>query len=383
VWGSEVFQNFPHRKYAIVHGSKAQRLKALNRNVDFFIINHDGIKTVEDELILLLKPDIIIVDEMTAFKNAQADRSKCARRICNSAKGVWGMSGNPTPNCPTEAFGQAKLVRPDNPNVPKYFTKFKNEVMTQINQFLWVPKPGTDQYVAKMLSPAIRYKRSECIDLPPCSYQTLEIGMNKEQQKMYSALMDEYIAEHEQGEISASNAGVRAIKLLQVTSGAIYNDDRQVIKINVKNKLDELDNIWNSTSNKKLIVFSSFKPSIDIILGHLRDRGISAEKITGDVSMRRRSSYFDSFQSGSLQVLVVQPQAASHGLTLTASSTIVWFTPIPSGEVFQQANARITRPGQKYNQLIIKLIGSPAEARVYKALDNKENMSHALLELFT
>jgi hypothetical protein len=68
---------------------------------------------------------------------------------------------------------------------------------------------------------------------------------------------------------------------------------------------------------------------------------------------------------------------------LTASSTIVWFTPIPSGEVFQQANARITRPGQKYNQLIIKLIGSPAEARVYKALDNKENMSHALLELFT
>ena len=382
VWGKSIFKNLLHRKYEILHGSRAVRLNNLSKDVDFYIINHDGFKSIGEEL-AKAKFDIIIIDELTAFKTHTTKRWKAANKVMRPCKGLWGMTGNPTPNAPTEAFGQAKLINPTNTNLPKYFSQFRQMTMTQINMYTWSTKPDCEETVAKILTPAIRYVRDDCIDLPPCTIQDVDIEMSKEQAMVYKDLMDEYVHEYAEGRITAANAAVKTIKLLQVSAGCVYNDDRKYKIIDCKPKLDYLWNQWEGIKNGKFIIFSAFKGSIEMLMNYAEDKKIRAAFINGDVSLTKRSNHIDRFQDGNLEWLVLQPQAASHGLTLTAAHNSTWFTPIASGEVYQQANARITRPGQLNKQLITRMSCSKAEKRIFTALDRKEKMSDAILDLFT
>lgn len=393
VWFNELMRNVPQRRAVIAHGSPIIRQTAIkNPLAEFTIINHDGIKSCE-ELIIAEQYDVILIDELTAYKSHQSERSKCMKRITdmqdrshNRARtrdgAVWGMTGEITPNSPLEAFYPAKIVNPHNKWLPKYFGQFRDACMYNVNEMLWLPKPEAPQIVAMCCQPAIRYTRDQCLDLPDTMYQTYEIPLSKEQISWYEKMRKEALIESDSGNVTAVNAAVMLNKLLQISAGAVKNDAGQVVEIGCQERFDQLIEIFEETPQKKLVIFATYRATIEMLMRELGRRGIQAACIHGDVAQNLRAKHIDDFQTGSLQVLVLQPQSSAHGITLTAASTVVWFSLIPSNELFQQGNARIVRAGQTRKTLIIMFASTKAEKHIAKILENKGDMSREVLKLF-
>lgn len=382
VWLKELFLNVPHRKAGIAHGNPQLRLSILQSCAyEFVIINHDGIKNSEDEIIRQ-QFDVIIIDELTAYKSHSSERSKCMERISKSAQAVWGMTGELTPNSPIEAYFQCKIVNPFNKWLPKYFGQFRDACMVQVNEMVWVPKPEAPQVVAMCAQPAIRYTRDQCLDLPDTTYQTFDVPLTPEQITFYDKMRKESMVESDAGNVTAVNAAVMLNKLLQISAGAVKDDTGSVVEIGCKPRIDQLMEIFEETPQKKLVVFATYRATIEMLVKELTARNVVVAAIHGDVPQNQRSKLIDNFQSGGLQVLVLQPQSSAHGITLTAASTIVWFSLIPSNELYQQGNARIVRAGQTRKTLIIMFVSTKAERHIAKILEMKGDLSREVQRLF-
>lgn len=390
VWGSEIFFNFPHRRYKIAHGNRAERVKALQANVDFVILNHDGVSIpeVEREIIRQIHSGeigLIVIDELTAFKKHTTNRSKAMQRITQAAGskcGVHGITGAPTPNGPSEAFGQAKVVTPDNPNLPKYFKAFQPLVEYQVGPYQWIATAQSTEIVNRVLQPAIRFKRADCIDIPECFYVTREVPFSKQQKEIYAKMKEDLLVEYDAGEITATNAAVKMMKLLQIAAGSVKDDEGNVMHLDCTPRTDQLWEIFEETGQTKLVVFAAFRASIEHLVKFFTDKKVKVGAIHGSVDHSVRADLIRDFQDGDLQVLVIQPQSSAHGITLTASNVIVWYSLIASGEIYVQANGRITRAGQKREQTIYHLIGCHAEKHILNLLQGKTRFSTGVLNLF-
>jgi SNF2 family DNA or RNA helicase len=380
-WADEVFQHFPHLEYAVLHGSRQKRLKLLNTDVDVYIINHDGVQIIEEALQTRDDIDIVIVDEIAqAARNAGTDRWKAINKVINRHKkprACWGMTGTPTPNAPTDAWAQCRLITPS--NVPPYFNRFKAQVMRQLSQFSWVPKPDATEIVHNVMQPSVRFTRDECVDLPPLMYETRQVPLTKEQEKAYKEMVAKMRTEADNGEITAVNEAVKMGKLVQIACGVVYNTEKEEVTIPSKPRIDETKEIVRQAEGK-VIVFVPYVSSVNMVAEELA-KEFTVEVIHGGVKKDERDRIFGAFQkSKDPKVLVAQPAAMSHGLTLTSASTIVWYSCVTSNEVFEQANGRINRPGQKMRNFIIMLEGTPVEKRIYQRLRTKQKMQGALLD---
>lgn len=380
-WADEVFQHFPHLECAVIHGTKDKRLKLLKQDVDVYVVNHDGVKIIEAALKDRPDIDLVIVDEIAqAARNASTDRWKAINRVVNRhgiKRRCWGMTGTPTPNAPTDAWAQCRLIVPE--KVPPYFNRFKGQVMKQLTQFVWVPKKDATQIIHDVMQPAVRFTRDECLDLPPLMFETREVGLTPEQDKAYKDMMSKLRTEAADGEITAVNEAVKMSKLVQIACGMVYANDGREVTIPAKPRIDEVRSIAASAEGK-LIVFVPFVSSVNMVAAEL-SKDFTVEVIHGGVKKQERDRIIGAFQKrDDPKILVAQPAAMSHGLTLTAASTIVWYSCVTSNEVFEQANGRINRPGQKMNNFIIMLEGSPVERRIYTRLRNKQKIQGALLD---
>lgn len=379
VWDYEIYRYFNHLSAGVVHGTRKKRLKVLAESHHFYIINHDGLGTVLKEL-LAKKFDAIIIDEVGAFRNKSTERWKKMNMLATNAEYVWGMTGSPTPNEPTDAWGLAKLITPR--NAPRYMKEFRDKTMTQITQFKWIAKPDANDKVFDMLQPAVRYKREDCIELPPVSYRTVEIDPSAQIQKTYKAMMNALRVAFQEGRITAANEGVLFMKLMQIACGWVYTEDRGIVRLDNTARVNEVKEIIDDSLGK-IIVFANFTHAAEGLHQRLLKAGYDCALIHGGTSKKFRDEILTSFQhSSSTRVLVAHPQCMAHGLTLTAANTIVWFTPTTSLEIYEQANARITRPGQDKKSLVIHLQGSPIERRIYKRLQEKASLQGALLDMF-
>lgn len=303
-------------------------------------------------------------------------------RIAKVSKAVWGMTGEPTPNSPTEAFGQAKVVNPAVKFLPAYYTAFRNLVEVQVGPFTWIPTKDASKIVHHILQPSIRFERDKCIDIPPCQYQDIKIEFTDEQKVAYKKMKDDLILEYQSGLITASNAAVKFSKLLQIAAGSVKDDEGNIVHFDSSSRDNELWQIFEDTKKTKLIVFCAFRASIFHLVKYFQDKHVNVDCIYGDVEHGKRAQIINRFQTGDLQLLIIQPQSSAHGITLTAANVIVWYSLIASGEVYRQANGRITRAGQTRKQLIINLIGCKAEQRLLNILDSKAKMSDSILEMF-
>jgi len=263
--------------------------------------------------------------------------------------------------------------------VPPYFNRFKGQVMRQFSQYNWQPKPEATEIVQEVMQPAVRFTRDECVDLPPLMYETRQVPLTKEQEKAYKEMVARLRTEADEGEITAVNEAVKMAKLVQIACGVAYADDGTEVTIPSKPRLDETREIVRQAEGK-VIVFVPFVSSVNMVAEEL-SKDFTVEVIHGGVKKSERDRIFGAFQKGKdLKVLVAQPAAMSHGLTLTAASTIVWYSCVTSNETFEQANGRINRPGQKMNNFIIMLEGTQVEKRIYSRLRNKQKMQGALLD---
>ena len=251
--------------------------------------------------------------------------------------------------------------------------------MKQLSQFTWVPKPEATEKVHEAMQPAVRFTRDECVDLPPLMYETRQVGLTKEQGKAYKEMVNKLRTEAEEGEITAVNEAVKMAKLVQIACGVVYANDGSEVTIPSNPRVEETREIVHQAEGK-VIVFVPFVSSVKMVAEELA-KDFSVEVIHGGVKKQERDRIFGAFQkSKEPKVIVAQPAAISHGLTLTSASTIIWYSCVTSNEVFEQANGRINRPGQKMNNFIIMLEGTPVEKRIYSRLKNKQKMQGALLD---
>lgn len=381
-WGDEIFKHFPHLNFAVVHGNAEKRLRLIdNDDFDIYIINHDGIKSTRTLEAIQMRNDIdvVTVDEIASFRNATTDRWKCLKTLVTKREFVWGLTGTPTPNEPTDSWAQIRLINPG--AVPSYFGSFRDHLMRKVTQFKWVPRDGAMDLVYEAMQPAIRFSREDCIDLPPTLYQTYQVDMSPEQRRMYKAMLDKLHAELESGQITAANEAVKLNKLVQIACGVAYSNDGEAIAIPAPARLELVKDIIEE-AGAKVIVFVPLTGVLEHLEREL-SKHFTVAVINGAVPKSKRDEVFRAFQQDkNPRVLIAQPAAMSHGLTLTAANTIVWYSAITSAEIYQQANARIVRPGQKLNTLIAHVEGSPVERALFDRLQHRGKMQGILLDMF-
>jgi SNF2 family DNA or RNA helicase len=378
-WQNDLFKFALHRTVAIAHGSRAKRKEIVNGSAEFVVINFDGLGIVKDEVING-GFDLIVVDEASAYKNAQTDRWKVLRDINRKVKGLWMLTGTPAAQSPADAYGLAKLVNPT--GVPPFFGQFRDSVMNKMTMYKWVPKPTATHVVHKALQPAIRFEKDQCLDLPPVTFVERDAPLTPQQLKFYSKLKSQLMIEAGGEEISAVNAAVAINKLLQISCGSIYTDTGEVVDFDVSNRLNVVQEVIEESSHK-VLVFVPFTHTINLLRTHLEKNGITCDVINGEVSLNKRSDAVHRFQNQTdPKVLIIQPQAASHGLTLTAANTVIWYAPVSSVETYLQANARIDRPGQKNNMTVVHIKGSAVEQRLYSMLQNNINNHSKIIDLY-
>jgi SNF2 family DNA or RNA helicase len=378
-WQADLFKFALHRTVTVAYGSAKKRKQLINSGAEFVITNFDGVAILKSE-ILKGGFDLIVVDEASAYKNARTDRWKTLRDICKVIKGLWMLTGTPAAQSPVDAYGLAKLVNPS--KVPMFFSEFRDNVMVKVTDYRWIARPQAKHIVHNALQPAIRFEKKDCIDLPPITYTDREAPLTSQQQAYYRILKKQMLIEAAGEEVSAVNAAVKISKLLQIACGSIYTDTGAVVDFDVSNRLNVVQEVIDECSNKVLI-FVPFSHSIDLLRKYLTKNGITCEVINGDVSVNKRADVVKMFQEQQdPKVLIIQPQAASHGLTLTAADTIIWYAPCTSVETYLQANARIDRPGQVNNMTVVHIMGSPIEERMYKILRGHIGNHRQIIDLY-
>jgi SNF2 family DNA or RNA helicase len=378
-WQTDILNTAMHRSVAVAHGDTKKRTKIIQGGYEFVIINYDGVKIVADEI----KNggfDLIIVDEANAYKSPSTTRWKTLAKILKPETRLWMMTGTPASQSPVDAYGLAKLVCPQ--NVPKFAMAWRDKVMQQVTRFKWVPKTNARHEVFKVLQPAIRFAKDECLDLPDVMYQTRDIPLTPQVQKYYKQLKEQMMIEAAGTQISAVNAAAGLNKLLQISGGAVYTDMREVLEFDVQPRLNALMEVIEETENK-VIIFVPFRHTIVLLARYLTDHHVSNQVIQGDVSATQRANIINQFQSmNEPRVLIIQPQSASHGVTLTRADTVVFWSPVMSVETYLQCIARMDRVGQVNKMTVVHLQGSDVERKMYKMLQGKVDLHTKLVDLY-
>jgi SNF2 family DNA or RNA helicase len=352
-----------------------------NPDFDVYIINHDGLPIIVSELANRPDIDTLIVDEGAIYRNSSTRRWRALNTVINQQKinryVVW-MTGTPTPNAPTDAWAQCRIVCPA--NVPQYFGKFRDQVMRQVSQFKWVARDNATDVVFNAMQPAIRYSLDDCVDLPEQVFETRQAEMTDEQKRAYAQMLATLRAQAAEGAILAVNEAVKASKLVQIACGVVYGIDGQEVHIPAQSRIEVvLEAIEQSEG--KVLVFVPFLPVISYVAGEL-SKHYTVAVVNGDTKKSERDTIFGDFQSAKEpHVIVAQPGTMSHGLTLTAATTIIWYAPINSNETYEQACARTRRPGQKRTTVVVNVCGSEVERRMYVRLQNKQRMQGLLLDM--
>ena len=254
--------------------------------------------------------------------------------------------------------------------------------MYPVSKFKWVPKPNAQDVVHKTLQPAIRFTKEQCLDLPEVTYVDREAPLTLQQKHYYKILREEFIMEAGDEHVTSANVAVNMGKLLQLSGGAVYSNSGNVLQFDVSNRLKVVKEVIDEAS-AKVLIFAPFKHTIAMLYEFLNNVNIITECITGEVSLNKRTKLFNDFQTlPEPKVLVIQPQAAAHGITLTAANTIIWYSPITSTETYLQANARIDRKGQKNAMTIVNIEGSAVERKLYRLLSGRLEAHVKLLDLY-
>lgn len=378
-WQADLFKFAMHRTCDVAYGDSKARKKIINQGAEYVIINFDGVEIVKKDIIDN-KFDIIVIDEASAYKNPQTTRWKTLKEVSAKVKGLWMLTGTPAAQSPLDAFGLAKMINPE--GTPKFFGAFRDQVMYQVSQYRWVPKPNAQAVVHKVLQPAIRFEKNQCIDLPDVTYVDRDAPLSPQQIKYYTILKKQMMISAGGEQISAVNAATSINKLLQISGGAVYTDTREVIEFDVSNRLRAILEVIEEASHK-VLVFVPFTHTIQLLSEYLSKNNISSDIINGQVPVNKRHDIINKFQQQEEpRVLIIQPQAASHGLTLTAANVIIWYAPVTSVETYLQANARINRPGQKNPMTIVHIKGSEVEGKLYSMLRSNITSHNKIIELY-
>jgi SNF2 family DNA or RNA helicase len=386
VWLNEIFDVAMHRTALVLHADADKRRELLSQAVDFYIVNHDGLKILADDIRARKDIDLIIVDEASAFRNGQTAMYKTLEKISKGKK-LWLLTGTPCPNAPTDAWALARLVDPS--RVPPYFTQFKRATMNQLSTYKWAPKPGSHETAFQAMQPAIRFKKSDCLTLPPVTYTNRACGLSKEQADAYTQMKNHLVADAKQQQITAANAADKISKLRQILCGAVKDTDTgEYIALDHSPRLKVLLETIEEASAKVLVIVP-FKGIVQVLCDEVqawhdkRGDGRRVAVVNGDVSQTKRNRIFQDFRDDpNLTELICHPKVMAHGLNLTQADVMVFYAPIYSNEESMQVMDRINRPGQTRKMTIVRIVANALEKDVYALVEGRAVTQESILQLY-
>jgi len=378
VWAREIFDTLPGRKVTVLYGSRQQRLERLKEPADIYVINHDGLKVIENELHARTDIDTLVLDELAVYRN-NSDRSKRMRKFAQRFHIVWGLTGAPMPNEPTDVWAQCQIITPN--RVPRFKSHARDMLMLNIGPYLWIPKNNAIETAFSWMQPSCRYQLEDVTELPPVISRTVNVAMSDEQQSTYKKVATVMATMVKNKQITALNAGAAMSKLLQIAGGWVYTQRPEFVRVDPTPRVVAMADMIKSCDEKVLVAIP-FRHMIEGISKILSMKGVDIEHCCVHGDTPHREQFFNLFQNtDKYKVMLVHPQCVSHGLTLTAASMVIWYLPVTSLETYDQLNARVTRIGQKHKQQILHLQSSPVEKKLYRMLQEHQKMQNMFLEL--
>ena len=385
-WGDDISKFLKGFNYAIAHGTPKKRQQAFLEGADIVITNHDAVKWIAKDMSLLKNFTHLCVDEYTAFKNRTAQRSKALAILAQKFEYITLLSGTPNSNHISDIWFPALLLDKGERLGKNYFG-FLNQVCAPIQvgpkpeMKEWREKEGSRELVADLLKDiTIRHQFEDCIDIPENNVSTYYVDMPKDIMKQYQELKEQNWLEVEEGEVNATHAGAKVKKLLQLLSGAVYDQDGNVLKVH-DTRYELVMEL--AAEREQCVVAFNWRHERQALERWAKKYKFSYGFIDGSVSTKDRTRIVDEFQKGKLKLIFAHPQSAGHGLTLTRGTTTIWCTPTYNAEHFVQYNRRIYRAGQTRKTETLRIAArDTAEEDVYAKLDGKVERMSDLLDLF-
>jgi SNF2 family DNA or RNA helicase len=384
-WGEDISKFQPQIKYGVAYAKNRAKIFEDDTN-EMVITNFEAVNFLQKNPQYCKQFDTIVIDEFTAFKNREAKRSKNLNKIISYFTNRIAMSGTPNSNTILDIWHPVFLVD-GGERLGSRFYAFRHQACTpKFNGFAneWIDKPGIEEAVANKLSDiSIRFALSDCMDLPDNIVRTVNTRLTPNVQKQYKTLADESVLYTKSGTVNAVHAAARVKKLLQLVTGAVYDEDG-VVQFVHQERYDIVMTLVGQRAHS-LVAFN-WKHERDALVELAQKEGYTFEIIDGSIPAERRKDIVSRYQAGQIKVLFCHPQSAGHGLTLTKASTVIWCSPTYNAEHYQQFNQRIYRAGQtqKTETILIQARGT-WEPEVYKKLNTKlgrmENLLHILKEV--
>lgn len=390
-WKNTIFEHFLGKRTAVIlHGSAAKRVEMLKQPADFYLCNYDGLgvgahvrkkfeldgfsKALADRADIKL----VICDEASAYKDSQTKRHRLARMIIGQKEYLWLMTGTPTPNAPTDAYGLAKIV---NNAFGKSFTSFRLETMQLVSLHTWKPYKDGYEKARRLLSPSIRFDIQDVWDGPEMTTQQRKVELTPEQNKLMADLKRDMIVAVKSGKaITAINAAAARTKFIQIALGAIYDENHKVHFVDASPRMAELKNVMEQVSGK-ILIFVPLTSVVELLYKALKSDW-SCEVVNGNTSQKDRARIFQAFQSEpDPRVLIADPGTMAHGLNLWMATAVIWYGPCDKTELYLQANKRAHRPGQKHPVTAVQLVSNKLEAGIFKTLETNTENQNFLLDL--
>ena len=380
-WSDEInkWNHLKDLKYSIAVGAEKERLAALNTPADIYIINRENIQWLVEKSGVPFDFDMIVIDELSSFKNHQSKRFKALMKVRPKVKRIVGLTGTPSSNGLMDLFAEFKLLDMG-ARLGRFIGQYRQTYFMPDKRngaivYSYKPFPGAERAIYKRISDiTISMKAADHLKLPELITTEYSVQLNESERKKYEKLCNELVLNLPDGEITAANAAALSGKLCQLANGAIYDDEQEVIKIHDR-KLDALEDIIESMNGRPLLVAYWFKHDYDRIAERLTSLKVKFSKLDTEQNIRK-------WNNGEIPVALIHPASAGHGLNLQeGGSTFVWFGLTWSLELYQQANARLWRQGQKNTVVIQHIITKGTiDERIMKALSDKESTQAALIE---
>ena len=380
-WSDEIkkWDHLKELRYSIAVGAEKERFAALNTPADIYIINRENIQWLVEKSGVPFDFDMIVIDELSSFKNHQSKRFKALMKVRPKVKRIVGLTGTPSSNGLMDLFAEFKLLDMG-ARLGRFIGQYRQTYFMPDKRngaivYSYKPFPGAERAIYKRIFDiTISMKATDHLKMPELITTEYSVQLNETERKKYEKLCNELVLNLPDGEITAANAAALSGKLCQLANGAIYDDEQEVLKIHDR-KLDALEDIIESMNGRPLLVAYWFKHDYYRIAERLTALKINFSKLDTEQSIRK-------WNNSKIPVALIHPASAGHGLNLQeGGSTFVWFGLTWSLELYQQANARLWRQGQKNTVVIQHIITKGTiDERIMKALSDKDSTQAALIE---
>ena len=381
-WSAEIekWDHLDGLKYSVAVGTAAERLAALRKQADIYLINRENVQWLISESGIPFDFDMVVIDELSSFKNHQTKRFKALMKVRPKVKRIVGLTGTPSSNGLMDLWAEFRLLDMGE-RLGRFIGQYRTSYFRPDKQngqvvFSYKPLPGAEKQIyGKISDITISMKSTDHLQMPELINSRYTVYLSEKEDSHYADLKKDLVLQLPDGDITAANAASLSGKLSQMANGAVYTDAGETVAIHER-KLDALEDIIEAANGKPVLVAYWFRHDLERITERLHKLKIPCSRLDTDGSIRK-------WNAGEIPVALIHPASAGHGLNLQGGgNTLVWFGLTWSLELYQQTVARLWRQGQESETVVVQHIIAEGtiDERIMKALSEKDTTQAALIE---